>query len=371
MNHDMNRGMKFQDEFRDRALVQNMATTIRRMAQRLTAPVNFMEVCGTHTMSIYQYGLRSLLPENVRLVSGPGCPVCVTPIGYVDKALACTEDPHNIVATFGDMLRVPGSRSSLMEQRAEGADIRIVYSPLDAVALAKTNPHRRVIFLGVGFETTAPTIAVSILEAARHGVENYCVLAAHKTMPVPMDILTGDPELNLTGYLCPAHVSTVIGGNAYKPLADKYHIPCVVTGFEPADVMQGIEMLLAQTVRGESRVEIQYSRAVTWEGNRKAQAILHQLFEPCDAAWRGLGVLPGSGLAIRGEYAAFDAEQLLMLDVADAQENPACQCGEILKGKLAPHNCPLFGTVCTPEAPVGACMVSSEGTCAAAYKYGR
>ncbi len=363
--------MKFQNEFRDRDLVQNMASNIRAMAELLRAPVNFMEVCGTHTMSIYQYGIRTLLPENVRLVSGPGCPVCVTPIDYVDKALACTNDPVNIVATFGDMLRVPGSHSSLMEKRAGGADIRIVYSPLDAVSLAKNNPERRVIFLGVGFETTAPTIAVSILEASRLKLSNYCVLASHKTMPVPMDILSGDPELNIKGYLCPAHVSTIIGAAAYKPLADKYHIPCVVTGFEPADVMQGIEMLLAQTMRGESRVEIQYSRAVSWEGNPKALAILHQFFEPCDAVWRGLGVLPGSGLAIRSKYADFDAENILTLDVPDTLENPACLCGEVLKGKLTPFECPLFSTICTPEEPIGACMVSSEGTCAAAYKYGR
>jgi len=363
--------MKFQDEFRDRELVRIMADNIRRMAERLAAPVNFMEVCGTHTMSIYQYGIRSLLPENVRLVSGPGCPVCVTPVGYVDQAIACTADADNIVATFGDMLRVPGSRTSLMEERAQGADVRIVYSPLDAVALAKDNPERRVIFLGVGFETTAPAIAASILEAARLGLANYCVLAAHKTMPVPMEILTADPDLALSGYLCPAHVSTVIGGNAYKPLVFKHHIPCVVTGFEPADVMQGIEMLLAQVLAGESRVEIQYSRAVTWEGNPKAQRILGLVFEPCDAAWRGLGILPGSGLSIRPELAAFDAEQVLKLAEPEGWENPACRCGDVLKGKLAPFDCPLFATACTPEAPVGACMVSSEGTCAAAYKYGR
>jgi hydrogenase expression/formation protein HypD len=363
--------VKFQDEFRDRGLVHNMAANIRTMAERLTHPVNFMEVCGTHTMSIYQHGIRTLLPENVRLVSGPGCPVCVTPIGYVDKAIACTADPRNIVVTFGDMLRVPGSRSSLMEERAGGADIRIVYSSLDAVSIAKNNPERRVVFLGIGFETTAPTIAASILEAVRLGLKNYCVLAAHKTMPAAMEILTADPELNLSGYLCPPHVSTVIGGNAYKPLADTYHIPCVVTGFEPADVMQGIGMLLAQTLRDESKVEIQYSRAVSLEGNHKAQAILHQLFEPCDTEWRGLGVLPGSGLAIRDEYAEFDAGQVLTMDIPDAVENPACLCGEVLKGKLTPFDCPLFSGVCTPESPVGACMVSSEGTCAAAYKYGR
>lgn len=363
--------MNFQDEFRDRSLVMTMADNIRRMAGGLEQPVKFMEVCGTHTMAIYQYGLRSLLPDNVRLVSGPGCPVCVTPIGYVDKALACAADPVNIVATFGDMLRVPGSRSSLMAERARGADVRIVYSPLDAVALAMDNPERRVVFLGVGFETTAPAIAASIIRAHSLGLANYFVLASHKTMPLPMELLTADPELAISGYLCPAHVSTVIGGRAYLPLAEKYHIPCVVTGFEPADVMQGIEMLLAQRLAGQSRVEIQYSRAVSWEGNPKARQILAQVFEPCDAVWRGLGMLPGSGLAIRPEFGSFDAEKMLGITIAEEQENRACRCGEILKGKQIPQECPLFGTACTPEAPVGACMVSGEGTCAAAYKYGR
>ncbi len=363
--------MKFQDEFRDRALVSIMADNIRLMAQQLKHPVNFMEVCGTHTMSIYQYGIRSLLPENVRLVSGPGCPVCVTPVGYVDAALECASASNTIVATFGDMLRVPGSRSSLMEQRALGADIRVVYSPLDAVALAESHPDRRVVFLGVGFETTAPAVAASILESARRGLSNYSMLASHKTMPVPMEILTADPELNLAGYLCPAHVSAVIGGKAYAPLADRYHIPCVVTGFEPADVMQGIEMLLAQVLAGNSTVEIQYRRAVTWDGNAKAQSILERVFVPCDAVWRGLGVLPDSGLRIRPELSMFDAECVMNLIVSEGAENSACRCGEVLKGKLSPFDCPLFSTVCTPEAPVGACMVSSEGTCAAAYKYGR
>lgn len=363
--------MKFQDEFRDRELVAIMADNIRRMAERLEAPVNFMEVCGTHTMSIYQYGIRSLLPEQIRLVSGPGCPVCVTPIGYVDAALMCASASNTIVATFGDMLRVPGSSSSLMEQRACGKDIRIVYSPLDAVALAKKHPEHTVVFLGVGFETTAPTVAASILQASTLGLTNYCVLSSHKTMPVPMELLTADPELNLSGYLCPAHVSTVIGGGAYRPLAEQFRIPCVVTGFEPADVMQGIEMLTAQQLKGEARVEIQYSRAVSWEGNPTAQKIIQQVFEPCDAEWRGLGLLPGSGLRIRRELAAYDAEQALGITIQGGCENPACRCGDILKGKLSPFDCPLFSESCTPEHPVGACMVSSEGTCAAAYKYGR
>src|SRR6185369_14430057 len=273
---------------------------------------------------------------------GPGCPVCVTPIGYVDKAIACTVDPGNIVTTFGDMLRVPGTRSSLMEERAGGADVRIVYSPLDAVTVAKNNPERKVVFLGVGFETTTPAIAAAILEAAKLGLANFSVLASHKTIPIPMELLTSDPELGLSGYLCPAHVSTVIGGNAYRPLAEKYHIPCVVTGFEPADVMQGIEMLLAQILAGESRVEIQYRRAVSWEGNAKARAVIAQVFEPCDTDWRGLGMLPGTGMAIRDEYAEFDAERVLKLEVQEAVENPACLCGEVLKGKLTPFDCPLF-----------------------------
>ena len=361
--------MKFQDEFRDRELTAIMADNIQLMAQRLTAPATFMEVCGTHTMSIYQYGIHSLLPDNVRLVSGPGCPVCVTPVGYVDKAVACCREHDTIVATFGDMLRVPGSSSSLMEERAQGRDVRIVYSPLDAVALAKQNPSHHVIFLGVGFETTAPTVAASILEAARSGLKNYSVLASHKTMPVPMELLSAAPGLAISGYLCPAHVSTIIGGKAYLPLVEKFNIPCVVTGFEPADVLLGIEMLLAQVLAGSSRVEIQYSRAVTWEGNSKAQRIMGLVFEPCDAVWRGLGMLPGSGLAIRSELSAFDAEKVLGLIESDGQENPDCRCGEILKGTLTPFDCPLFATLCTPEEPVGACMVSSEGTCAAAYKY--
>lgn len=363
--------MKFQDEFRDRKLVANMADNICRMAKNLDKPVKFMEVCGTHTMSIYQYALRSLLPDNIKLVSGPGCPVCVTAVSYIDKAVASAANPEHIIATFGDMLRIPGSHSSLMQKRAEGADIRIVYSALDAVKLAQSNPGRRVIFLGVGFETTAPTIAASILEADRLGLVNYNVLAAHKTMPVPMEILTADPELGISGYLCPAHVSTVIGANAYKKLAEKYQIPCVVTGFEPADVMQGVEMLLAQRLTGNGVVEIQYSRAVTWDGNQKARAVMERVFKTSDADWRGLGVLADSGLAIRDEYELFDLEKQLQLDIGDVEENHSCKCGEILKGKLSPFDCPLFGKLCTPEAPVGACMVSSEGTCAAAYKYGR
>ncbi len=363
--------MNYMDEFRDREIVKGLAARIASLAAGLPGPVTFMEVCGTHTMSIYQYGIRSLLPPQVRLISGPGCPVCVTPIGYVDKAVAYARRPDTIVATFGDMLRVPGSTSSLMQERAGGADVRIVYSTLDAVALAEKNPGKTVVFLGVGFETTAPTIAGSILTAASRGLSNYFVLAAHKTIPVPMQVLSSDPELAIDGYICPAHVSAVIGANAYRSLAEKHGVPCVVTGFEPADVMHGVAMLVGQIVEKRCEVEIQYSRFVTWEGNRKAQALLAEVFSPADTAWRGIGVIPHSGLVIAEKYAAFDAESSVPVQVEEAREPKGCLCGEVLKGKVAPPHCPLFGGVCTPETPVGACMVSSEGSCAAAYKYGQ
>ena len=362
--------MNYQDEFRDRELVAGLAERIRRLTAGRTKPMNFMEVCGTHTMAIYQYGLRTLLPPQVRLVSGPGCPVCVTPNDYLDRALAICRLPDVTIATFGDMLRVPGSRSSLMEERAQGADVRIVYSPLDAVALAEKNPARRIVFLGVGFETTAPTVAGSILAARARGLSNYLVLAAHKTIPGPMAILSADPELALDGYLCPAHVSAIIGADAYLPLAAR-GIPCVVTGFEPADVLRGVEMLARQVTEGRAEVENEYSRVVSREGNRKAREIIGEVFVPADAAWRGIGVIPESGLAIAPEFREYDATVTIPVAVEAPVEHPGCRCGDILRGKIAPFDCPLFDGVCTPESPVGACMVSSEGTCAAAYKYGR
>ncbi|MBJ6723760.1 hydrogenase formation protein HypD [Geomesophilobacter sediminis] len=360
--------MNYRDEFRDRKIVQGLAQRIATLAQG-KGPFTFMEVCGTHTMAIYQYGLRQLMPPEVRLISGPGCPVCVTHNGYLDRALALCRLPDVIITTFGDMLRVPGSTSSLMHERARGGDIRIVYSPLDAVQVAVQNPGKKVVFLGVGFETTAPTIAGSILTAAKLGLKNYFVLASHKTMPTPMALLSADPELSLSGYICPAHVSAIIGAHAYQPLVDQFRIPCVVTGFEPTDVMQGIEMLVRQAVAGDARVEIQYSRVVSWEGNPKAQQVLAEVFTPCDADWRGIGTLPGSGLKIADRYAAFDAERALAVEVEPLKEHQGCLCGEILKGKVNPSDCPLFGKACTPENPVGACMVSSEGSCAAAHKY--
>lgn len=363
--------MNYQDEFRQKELVQGLAERLFRLVSGCGRTMSFMEVCGTHTMAIYRFGLRSLLPPEIRLISGPGCPVCVTPNGYIDRALAICRLPDVITVTFGDMMRVPGSSASLLEERAKGADIRIVYSPLDAVAIAAKNRAKRVVFLGVGFETTAPTIAASILAAQRERLSNYFVLAANKTIPVPMQTLAADPEIAIDGYICPAHVSAIIGADAYRPLAEKYHTPCVITGFEPADMLQGIFMLAEQLLAGVSRVENQYRRVVRPEGNQKALSLLAELFTPCDVEWRGIGMIPGSGLRIRDTYRCFDAEKMIQVEVEPPREHPGCCCGEILKGKLQPEECPLFGKVCTPESPVGSCMVSSEGSCAAAYRYGQ
>ncbi len=362
--------MKHQNEYRDPELAQLQLQAIQQTVAGFDRTITLMEVCGTHTMAIYQHGIRSLMPEQVRLISGPGCPVCVTPVGFVDQAVALARRPSTMITTFGDMVRVPGSTSSLLQEQARGATIRIVYSPLDAVALAEKNPRSTVVFLGIGFETTTPTVAGAVLTAARKNLDNFYVLCSHKTMPGPMAALAGDPELQVDGYLCPAHVSAIIGANAYQPLVENYRVPCVITGFEPLDVLQGILMLARQVVAGKAMVETQYRRVVKADGNRKAREILYQVFEPCAARWRGIGDIPDSGLQLRPDYHAFDAARQLPVDIEPAVEHQGCLCGEILKGKVQPGDCPLFRTTCTPEDPIGACMVSSEGTCAAEYKYG-
>lgn len=362
--------MKYQAEFRDPQLARGLLKTIEETVCDYSGVMTLMEVCGTHTMAIYQQGIRALLPEKIRLISGPGCPVCVTPVGYVDHAVALARRPETMIATFGDMVRVPGSSSNLLHEQARGATIKIVYSPLDAVTLAGKNPAIDVVFLGVGFETTTPTIAGAVLTAARKNLDNFYVLCSHKTMPGPMAALAADPDLQVDGYLCPAHVSAIIGANAYLPLVDAYRVPCVVTGFEPLDVLQGVLMLARQVVAGEARVETQYRRVVKPDGNLKARKILYQVFEACDANWRGIGDIAESGLQLRPGYVRFDAAQQLPVEVEASVEHQGCLCGEILKGKVSPNDCPLFRTTCTPEDPVGACMVSSEGTCAAEYKYG-
>jgi len=329
-----------------------------------------MEVCGTHTVAIARTGIRPLLSGAVAMVSGPGCPVCVTPDGYIDAAIALGREKGALLASFGDMLRVPGKSSSLEKEKGRGLDVRVVYSPLDAVALAVASPEREVVFLGVGFETTAPAIGGAIRTAAARGVANFSVLSSVRTIPEAMGILASDPEVRIEGFLCPAHVSAIIGADAYRPVAERHRIPCVVAGFEPIDILLGISMLLRQKREGVARVENEYSRVATATGNRKAQDLIREVFVPCDTGWRGIGVIPGSGLRIAPAYAAFDAEGKFGVPVIFSPEKTACRCGDVLKGKILPHECPLFGKTCVPEEPYGPCMVSSEGTCAAYFKYG-
>lgn len=361
--------MKYIEEFRDQTLAAKLLNDLARAAGRLDRRVTLMEVCGTHTMSIYRHGLKGLFPPQIKLVSGPGCPVCVTPMGYVDMALELARKPGVIITTFGDMIKVPGKSSSLARERGLGADVRVVYSPPDAVGIAKANPDKEVVFLGVGFETTAPSVAGSIVMAKRNGVSNYSALCAHKVMPEPMEALTSG-ELKLDGYICPAHVSAIIGEEGYRPLAEKYGIPCVITGFEPLDIIRGVTMLVRQVAEGRAEVENEYDRVVLPGGNKKAQALLADVFVKGDAVWRGLGLIPQSGLSISPAYSQYDAAKKFSLAEPDSRENPACICGEILKGLKEPLDCKLFGKACDPENPIGACMVSSEGTCAAEYRYG-
>ena len=332
--------------------------------------IRFMEVCGTHTMSLFRSGIRALLPPNVRLLSGPGCPVCVTPMGLVDAAIAIARRPDVILATFGDMVRVPGSESSLERAKAEGADVRILYSPLDALKLAEAEPGRRVVFFAIGFETTAPTVAATVAYARDRGLRNLLFLVAHKLIPPAMTAILESGEVRLDGFLCPGHVSVTTGSAVFEPIAERYRAPCVVTGFEPEDILEGIGMLLRQVVEGTPCVEIQYTRWVSREGNRKARERMDEVFRVCDAAWRGLGTIPQSGLELRPELRAFDALAELGVAVPPELENPGCSCGEVIRGLIEPPDCPLFANRCTPATPVGPCMVSTEGSCAAFYKYG-
>jgi hydrogenase expression/formation protein HypD len=360
--------MKHIDEFRDPATARALVARILRDAGN--GPVRLMEVCGTHTVAIARSGIRPLLDGAVTMVSGPGCPVCVTPDGYIDAAIAVGRIPGVLLASFGDMLRVPGKSSSLEKEKGKGLDVRVVYSPLDAVALAAASPDREVVFLGVGFETTAPAIGGAIRAAENATVRNFSVLASVRTIPGAMGMLASDPEVRIEGFLCPAHVSTIIGADAYLPVASRYRIPCVIAGFEPLDILLGISMLLRQVKDGSARVENEYSRGATAAGNRKAQELLRELFVPFDAEWRGIGLIPGSGLRIAARYARYDAEEKHGVRPVFSPEKTACRCGDVLKGKILPNGCPLFGKGCVPEEPSGPCMVSSEGTCAAHFKYG-
>jgi len=360
--------MKHLDEYRDINLAKPL---VEELKKAVTKPLRVMEVCGSHTMAIFRNGLRSILPEGMELVSGPGCPVCVTSASHMDAFIAMAQRPMVRVAIFGDLFRVPGTHTSLAQASSQGARVDIVYSPMDALELAKKNPDELVVFLGVGFETTTPGIAATILAAKNQKVDNFVVFATQKIMPAPMEALLSDPKLKIDGLLCPGHVSSIIGASAWEPLAKKYNLACVVGGFETADLLKALILLARQVGSGEIKVENVYPRAVAWEGNKRASAMVEEIFELADMDWRGLGAIPKSGLKIREKYSDFDAEVRLNVTLPKATEPKGCMCGEILKGMNTPRECPLFDTRCTPAQPIGPCMVSSEGTCAAYHKYGR
>ena len=360
--------MRFVDEYRSEAEAQKYAQVIRRL---VTRPWTIMEICGGQTHTLIKFGIDHLLPEQVTLVHGPGCPVCVTPLELIDKAIAIARRPEVIFTSFGDMLRVPGSGMDLLSVKAQGGDVRMVYSPLDAVRLAQKHPDREVVFFAVGFETTAPANAMAVWQARQLGLKNFSILCAHVLVPPAIEAILSAPGNLVQGFLAAGHVCTVMGYWEYEPIAEKYRVPIVVTGFEPLDLLQGITMALKALEEGRWGVENQYSRAVTREGNVPAQALVRQVFEVCDRTWRGIGLIPQSGYRLRPAFRAFDAEHRFDLASVSAQESPLCIAGEILQGVRKPHQCAAFGRACTPEHPLGAPMVSSEGACAAYYQYRR
>ncbi|MBE9508091.1 MAG: hydrogenase formation protein HypD [Chloroflexi bacterium] len=352
--------------FRDPAAARAVAEAIRA---RSTRPVRLMEFCGGHTHAILRFGIPSLLPPTVEFRSGPGCPVCVTSAADLDRAIALAQVPQVILTTFGDMIRVPGSRTSLAHAKAEGADVRVVYSPLDALRAARENPDRPVVFLGVGFETTAPMVASAVLAAEVEGLENFLVFSTHKLTPPATHAILDAGEVRLSGIIGPGHVATIIGANAWNFLPDDYGIPCAIAGFEPLDILRAVLALVEMVEDERPGVANAYARSVRLEGNGAAQGVMAQVFEVAEAEWRGFGAVPASGLRIREEYGRFDAARAFPLDVPPAHEHPGCRCGEVLRGVLLPTECALFSELCTPQNPVGPCMVSAEGACAAYYRY--
>jgi hydrogenase expression/formation protein HypD len=359
--------MRFIDEYRNKDLVLKLSENIRSISKKRIA---LMEVCGGHTMSIQRFGLPALLPETISLLSGPGCPVCVSSRKYIDQAIAYSRLPGVIITTYGDLIRVPGSTSSLDREKAAGSDVRIIYSVMDALEIAKKEPGKKVVFLGIGFETTAPSSAAAILGAYRQNISNFHIFSSHKIMPPAMAALI-DEGVRIDGYIAPGHVSTITGISIYRDIAEKYHLGCVIAGFEPVDLIEAILMLVRQIEADDQKIEIQYRRAVRPDGNPAAREMLNEVFTLRDDWWRGLGVLKDSGFGIREKYSGFDAEKMLTVEVEPTKEDRGCICGEILKGLKNPKDCRLFAKACTPENPVGACMVSNEGACAAFYRYNR
>lgn len=363
--------MKFVDEFRDPAAARALVASITELASH-DDPVAFMEICGGHTHTIYRHGLEHLLPQSVELVHGPGCPVCVIPMGRVDDAIWLAEQPGVIFTTFGDMMRVPGGNGSLLQAKARGADCRIVYSPLDALKIAMDHPDKEVVFFAVGFETTAPSTAVTLTQAKAAGVSNFSVFSNHVTIVPPMRAILDSPQLRLDGFIGPGHVSTVVGTTIYEFVAEQYHKPLVVSGFEPLDVLQSVQMLLRQRADGRCEVENQYSRVVRTAGNPQALELLERTMQLRPSSeWRGLGVIPHSGLRVHDDFADWDAERRWSIPGSRVPDPKTCQCGEVLRGLIKPWECRVFGTACTPQTPIGTCMVSSEGACAAYYTFGR
>ena len=368
--------MKYVDEFRDpvagKKLVKKIEALVPRLGRTADNPIKIMEVCGGHTHSIFKFGLEEMLPDTIELVHGPGCPVCVLPVGRVDDAISLSEEDGVIFCTFGDAMRVPGSKKSLLQAKAEGADIRTVYSPSDALAIARDEPSRSVVFFGLGFETTVPSTALTVLEAEQEGVENFFVFSNHITIVPTIKAILDSPDLRLDGFIGPGHVTMVIGLAPYRFVAEAYKKPLVVSGFEPLDVLQSVHMLIEQMVEGRADVVNQYRRLVPDEGNAAALSAITQVFELRSFfEWRGLGSIDHSGLKLTERYARFDAERRFKTPALSVADPKACQCGEVLKGAIKPWDCKVFGTSCTPETPIGSCMVSSEGACAAYYNYGR
>lgn len=361
--------MKYLDEYRDPGLAQKLLADLRNT---VTRSWTLMEICGGQTHSIIKSGLDRLLPEEITLVHGPGCPVCVTPIHLIDKAIALASLPQVIFTSYGDMLRVPGSTRDLFSVRAAGGDVRIVYSPLDALAIARKNPEKEVIFFAIGFETTAPANAMAVLQARMQGLTNFSVLVSHVTVPAAISSLMDSPDLQVNGFLAAGHVCTVMGYWEYEPLAEKYRIPIVVTGFEPVDLLHGILASVRQLEKGQYQVHNAYSRSVTREGNKAAQGVIQDVFAVCDRVWRGIGMIPASGYCMKDAYTVFDAEKRFPeIQTIDVQESPLCISGLVLQGRKKPDECPAFGKECTPQHPLGATMVSSEGACAAYFRYKR
>jgi len=360
--------LRFVEEFRDGRKAQALGEAIRR---RVTRPWTLMEVCGGQTHAIVRFGLDELLPKDLTLVHGPGCPVCVTPVAIIDQALAIAARPEVTFCSFGDMLRVPGSAEDLFSVKSRGGDVRVVYSPLDAVALARQLPERQVVFFAVGFETTAPGNALAVAQAADEGLENFSILVSHVRVPPAIEALMASPQCRVDAFLAAGHVCSVMGTEEYHPLAERFRVPIVVTAFEPLDLLQGILMAVTQLEEGRAEVENQYSRLVKAGGNRPAQALIQRVFQVVDRTWRGIGPIPASGFGLRPELATFDAARRFGVQDVGGAESPDCQSGLVLQGLLKPPQCPAFGTLCTPDHPLGATMVSSEGACAAYYRYRR